>query len=652
MSAPPAEETLTFSGFRLEPARRRLTGPDGADIPLQPRIFDLLMLFLSRPGELLTKQQIMDAVWPDVTVDENNLNQAVSALRRMLDDSPASPRLIATVPRRGYQFIAPVSAEGSQTPAPAPPAAASAGSIRALWRRPGLRAAAIGAAIVLTLGLVWGAMRLTAPPPQTSIAVLPFEDLSPAGDQAWLAGGVAEAIMDGLAGLDGLNVAGQLSSAAVAEANADPRAIGRTLGVSYLLTGGVRRDRDRLRISAALVSTQDGYRVWTETYDRAPDDIFAIEDEIAAAVTAALRDRLGGAPATGRAARASDAGTASAEAYEHYLRGRAYLAQSGVPMLNAAVDEFRRAVALDSGFGSAWAAMARAADALEVEDHESAGVWRDVQREAVARARQSAPDRWETTAVSARLLMRERRWAEAARALEEARGGAAPTPVDAADIEGVFLIHTGRPFEALPLFRAARQSDPLSFVMSARLAWALDMTEEPAAALAEYAHARTLPGDDTAWAFQHLVRLLETRYAQDIEAHLAAYPYDEDGASAILRQVAGVWREPDAALAVLGAALNNETIKGPHRLDALALLAAHYGDGDLALALFREEFFIRNGGSTAHLWNPAMRDVRRTEGFKTLVRDLGFAEYWRETGAWPDFCRPASDPPGDDFICQ
>lgn len=640
MQASPAGEDLAFAGFRLEPARRRLTGPDGAEIPLQPRVFDLLMLFLARPGELLGKQEIMDAIWPDTTVDENNLNQAVSALRRILGDSAGQPRMIATVPKRGYQFIAPVRAEG------AAPGAALPVSGAAEWLRlPAARWAALAGALAALVVIAWaGAARLTpVDPPEASIAVLPFEDISGAGDQAYLADGVAEAIMNGLARLDGLQVSGRLSSAAAAERNPDPRAIGRTLDVAYVLSGGVRRDGDRLRITAELVDTEDGYRVWTRTYDRAPHDIFAIEDEIAASVTEALSLTLGVAPPRGQYE------TQSADAYDHYLRGRAYLAQSGVAMLRAAVEEFREATTIDPGYGSAWVSMARAADMLEVEDPDMAAAHRETQREAVEMAAAAAPNRWETIAVRARLLMRQRRWAEAERTLELARGVSPPTPVDAAEIEGVFLTHTGRPQEALPLFREARQSDPLNFSMSAWLAWTLDMTGDHDAALAEYAHARTLPGDETAWAFQHLVRLLEQGDARAINAYLANYPYTEDGTGAMLRYLSDAWRSPSDMLALLWLTLDPGTIEGPHRLDAMALLAAHYGDEELALRLFREEFFTRNGANTVHLWNPAMADVRRTDGFKTLVRDLGLVRYWRETGAWPDFCHPVSD---TDFTCE
>ncbi|GEM_PF-5148276 len=501
-------KTLAFAGFSLEPRRRRLTGPDGAEIPLQPRVFDLLMLFLARPGELLAKTEIMAAIWPDTTVEENNLNQAVSALRRTLGDSTAQPRLIATVPKRGYQFIAPVE-----------------------------------------------------PVENTPRFALPRR-------AARIATGIA---------------------------------------------------------AGAALAAAAGLALWT-ALPGGPAPAPAIDETLA-----------------GRAETASEA------AYDHYLLGNAYLAQSGVPMLHAAVEQFRKAVDIDPGYGAAWAAMARAADGLEVEEPQFADQHHAMQREAVARAAETAPDEWETTAVRARLLMRERRWEDAARILQEANAKGAPSPVEAAEIEGVFLMHTGRPSEALALFRAGRRADPLSFTMSARLAWAMELTGNREGALAEYAHAQTLPGDETAWAFQHLVRLLESGDRRAVESYLRNYPYSEDGTAAVMHQLSEVWRSPSDALAVLWVAHDSGQVRGPHRLDALALLAAHYGYNELALQMLREEFFARNGGSTAHLWNPAMRTLRRTEGFKTLVRDLGFAQYWRETGDWPDFCQPVDE---SDFTCR
>jgi TolB-like protein/thioredoxin-like negative regulator of GroEL len=600
----------------------------------------------------------MDAVWPDTTVDETNLNQAISTLRRALGESAGEPRFIATVPRRGYQLIVPVAvangeAEASET---APVASADGAGARgdalavgvlSRWRSlsSAQRMAAFTGAVLGVVLVAAFASTVAGPnaaQPAPSIAVLPFQDMSPAGDQGYFADGVAEEILDELTRFDDLRVAGMLSASAAAEAGSEPRAIGRALGVANVLTGGVRVEGDRLRVSAQLVSTADGFQLWSETYDRRLDDVFAIQDEIAASVVEALSVTLG-VPAP-----APRYGAESVEAYDHYLRGRAYWAQSGTPALLAAIDEFRLATDIDPDFGAAWASMARAADALRVLDPANEAGHRALQEEATQRARDADPDRWEAVALRARLLMSDLDWTAAAAVLDEAGRRAPPTPVEEAEIEGVFLLQVGRVADAGRIFEAAQASDPLSFNAAASLAWALDLAGELEDALAVYDQAQTLPHDAAAWAFPQLLRVMRTGDPDAVDAAFAAYPYQEDGVGELLMRLSRVWRTPEAALNEIWAAVAAGSVWGPYRIDALGLLAAHYGDADLAIALFREEYFERGGSSTALLWHPMMAEARRGDGFKTLVRDLGLVDHWRESGVWADACRPLDS---QDFEC-
>jgi hypothetical protein len=365
--------------------------------------------------------------------------------------------------------------------------------------------------------------------------------------------------------------------------------------------------------------------------------VFAIEDEIAAHVSEALRVTLGVGAST------AGSGTRSFEAYDHYLRGRAYAAQSGDQALAAAMHEFRSATEADPGFGAAWAAMAQSAGLMIVNEPAREEELRALQEQATLRARETAPTDWQTMALQARQRMREWDWNGAAQALQLADETARPTPLEAAQHEGVFLLQVGRARDARRLFEAARASEPLSFSMSAMTAWTLEMTGELDAALVEYAHAETLPGDDTDWAFQQLLRLLAKGDGEAVDAYLASYPYQEDAVGDLLRRLAGVWRSPPEALAMLRAATEDPAIRGPHRFDALAILAAYFGDAELALTLDRAEFFGQRGNATVHLWHPLMGEVRRTDGFKSLVRELGLVDYWRASGNWGDFCRPLGE---------
>src|SRR5438105_8319502 len=188
-----------------------------------------------------------------------------------------------------------------------------------------------------------------------SIAVLPFADLSPAKDQDWMCDGIAEEIIDALCTVTGLRVAARSSSFQFKGKPADVRVMTRALGVSTLLEGSVRKAENRLRVSARLVSSE-GYELWSDRFDRAEADAFAIQEEIARAVVAALRLRV----SADESDRLRRSGTANPQAYEMYLRGRQHFRSLGMENIELARQMFKRAIALDPAFAQARAGLAEA----------------------------------------------------------------------------------------------------------------------------------------------------------------------------------------------------------------------------------------------------------------------------------------------------
>jgi adenylate cyclase len=188
-----------------------------------------------------------------------------------------------------------------------------------------------------------------------SIAVLPFADLSPAKDQDWMCDGIAEEIIDALCTVQGLRVAARSSSFQFKGKPTDARAMTRALGVATLLEGSVRKVDARMRVSARLVSS-DGYELWSDRFDRGMEDAFAIQEEIARAVVAALRGRV----SSDEAGRLRRTGTANPQAYETYLRGRHYLRALGAENVEMARQMFKRAIALDKSFAQSHAGLADA----------------------------------------------------------------------------------------------------------------------------------------------------------------------------------------------------------------------------------------------------------------------------------------------------
>jgi TolB-like protein/Flp pilus assembly protein TadD len=299
-------------------------------------------------------------VWPGVVVTDDALTQCVVELRKAFGDPARDARIIRTIPKVGFCLI-PTVMPLTEEPAasgdkPGRTAASVAHSVK-----PTVRVVFITAvAILLGLAVFWylGASRQIGPAaplkPAPSIAVLPFVDMSEGRDQEFFADGLSEELINRLAHLEGLRVTGRTSSFSFKESSEDPRVIGESLGVSHLLEGSVRRDREQLRITVQLLDASNGFHLWSESYDRKVADIFAIQDELSAAIVVALNERLGlrlkAAPRL--------IATANTEAHDALLRGRYLLAQRTASAIERAVGEFEKAIALDPEYALAHAELA------------------------------------------------------------------------------------------------------------------------------------------------------------------------------------------------------------------------------------------------------------------------------------------------------
>ena len=241
------EHGVSFEGFRFELQSGRLWAGD-REVRLTPKASDVLKLLVTRAGAPVSKDELFATVWSGTAVSDDALTSCIQELRRSLADDSKQPRFIETRHRRGYQFIARLTESSPVTPEP-----------------PAL------------------------PPGLSAIAVLPFADMSPDRDQDYLCDGLAEEIINALTHIDGLRVAARTASFQYRGAGADVRQIGRQLGVGTLLEGSVRKADNRLRVTVQLVETATGYHRWSQRFDRALNDVFAIEDEIAESVVTSLR---------------------------------------------------------------------------------------------------------------------------------------------------------------------------------------------------------------------------------------------------------------------------------------------------------------------------------------------------------------------------
>ena len=269
----------------------------------------LLLCLAEHPGEIVSIDDLLNQVWSDVTVTQDSVYQAVTSLRRLLGDDPKQPIYIATVPRLGYRMVATVSPWVDQRMDPQPDRS-TALTTTAPRRRAGFTWAA-GAALCLALVVLvafqfrgkvsnnsHAAAAAIAPPPQNSIAVLPLLDLTEGMKEEEFADGMTEELIDKLSKIPGLQVTPPTSSFYYKGKQITVADVAKALGVAYVLDGSVRKSGARLRVAARLIRADNGYVVWSESYDRPLHDILMVQDDIAGEVTKALRASIEPKPDT------------------------------------------------------------------------------------------------------------------------------------------------------------------------------------------------------------------------------------------------------------------------------------------------------------------------------------------------------------------
>jgi TolB-like protein len=308
-----SKQPLVFGSFTLDPDKGTLLR-QGEPVALGRRGILLLDALLKRPGEILTKTELMDAGWQGSTVEESNLSVQIALLRKALGPSPDGGEWIATIPRIGYRFL---------------------GSCLEQEGKP--------------------VQRQTKP----SLAVLPLTSLSSDPEQEYFADGLAEDIITMLSKLSGLVVIARSSSFAYKGLSIDIRNVARELGVRFVLAGSVRRSGNRLRIVAQLSDGETGAQLWAESYDRELADMFALQEEVASRIVGALSIALT-PKETAQWPGIASTGTTNIDAYDCFLRGRAMQrgATQNADVLKRTSELFRKAIGHDPDYAAPYAALA------------------------------------------------------------------------------------------------------------------------------------------------------------------------------------------------------------------------------------------------------------------------------------------------------
>jgi TolB-like protein/DNA-binding winged helix-turn-helix (wHTH) protein len=343
-------DVYRFGPFVMDPDEHTLTR-DGTPIPITRKASDVLLYLVQHPNRVVTKQDLIKAVWPDTFVEDSNLTQHISLLRKALAEH--GDGLIVTVARQGYRFIATVTVAEALSAAPTTPTEPQ----RALGRDMRWRAVEVlgGVALLVSLGaaIVWRQTRVT-PLGAIRLAVLPSDNLTGDPGQDYLADGLTEELITRLGRLqpEHLDVIARTSVMAYKHGGTGIDEIGRELSVRYALESSLRRSANRVRVTVQLIRVQDQSYLWAQEFDYAPQDILHIEDAVAEAVTREVQLRL--TPL--ERARLTPSASPNAAAVDAFLRGRdVMLFRSGKEAWEAANRDFNQAIALDSGDALAWA---------------------------------------------------------------------------------------------------------------------------------------------------------------------------------------------------------------------------------------------------------------------------------------------------------
>lgn len=570
------QEQLVFGDFRLDASSRQLHRADGSPVSLTPRLYNALYLFASRPGELIDKRELMASLWPGLVVEDNNLSQLISALRRALDD--ASGHLIRTEPRRGFRFVADVRAL-HQLPSPAP---------------------------------------AQTPLRRTTLAVLPFASLSGGERGALLALGMADTLIARLSTLPQLVVRSLGSVRRFADGRRDAVQAGRELDVDWVIDGVLQPEHARLRASARLLSVAEGTAAWSDRFDVEWTDVFDVQDTIAERVSQALGRQLAHAPS----------GTRNVDAYQLYLAGLNHMESMSGDGLHKSIALYEHALQIDPGYALAHIGIAEASRRMIFGADRAPGEVYAQLRLHVNRALELAPTLADVHAQLGWLTYWcDHDWPGAERAFRRALA-LNPSLSLASFGLGFLLVVIGRRREGMVLVQTARELDPMSLLTCTMEAVFLLRLGDKAAAAARL--SRVVELAPRFW-IAHMALAVWHEQQGDTDAALAAIeqavqfnPHTSQAAALQGAMLARCGRAQQAR-----AVLDRLHAQGSQRYvppTCIAAVQAALGDHEAALDSL-ERAFDCNDTRMLHLnddprWN-TLRDQAR---FQRLVARMNLAE--------------------------
>lgn len=464
----------TFEDFHLDPTRRLLLrGPSEDTVALTHKAFELLLLLVENGGRLVTKDELMAAVWPNRFVEDSNLTQTISVLRKTLGENPNQHRFIVTEPGKGYRFVAPVSHEVEHERT----GGADQGSVGDSVER-SRRSAVLGLGAAATLFLVLAGSYFlykpavaevsTAPTGKVrAIAVLPFRHVDRDNGDPVLGIGMADAIITKLSHVRSVVVRQTTSVARYADSTPEALKVARELNVDAVLEGTIQKADGRIRVFARLFSVADGALLWAENFDEPDKDIFTLQDAISEKVTTSLSIELNPEERNNLKRRYTE----NLEAYQLYNKGRFFWNNRSSEDLRKSIAFYQQAIALDENYALAYSGMAESYVLLHLfspnQDKEAFRKARETAEKALSLDENLVEAR---TALAMYKVQAEWDWEAGDREFRRAIA-ANPNYATAHQTYSEMLGFTGRIDESIRETEMAFQLDPLSLSTNTALAF-------------------------------------------------------------------------------------------------------------------------------------------------------------------------------------
>jgi TolB-like protein/DNA-binding winged helix-turn-helix (wHTH) protein len=627
-SAPPAAPVLRFDNFELDLCAGELR-KRGVKLRLQGQPLQVLAILLQSAGNLVTREELRNQLWPaDTFVDfDHSLHNAIARIREALGDSPQTPTYIETLPRRGYRFIAPV--EEVQAPSmpvesnghagglPLPPAAAQPKrSLRLVL--------ALGLCSIAALGawMAWQHLRArSAAPALRSIAVIPLQNLSGDPSQEFFADGLTDQLITEMSQIPELRV---ISHTSVKEYKATTKhlpQIASELKVDDILEGSVVREGDQVRVTVQLLDAPNDRHLWSENYQRPMRSILTVQRDIAQAVAQQVRVKL----SPQQQARLGDGGAVDPAAYDAFLRGRYYLmTQSSQPQgLDTAQRYYEEAIRRDSGFAPAYAGLADTWLSQGLSGHVSSQVAYRAAKDAVNKALVLGGNSGEAHMVLA-MLSWMYDWDPVTAEREFHYSIALAPSYDCAhEYYSGYLAWRHRREESLAEITRARELNPSSSLAYAEAALYFQLRDYPS--LIE-ASRKGVASDPTEWAIHDFLGMgyEETgRWAEAIPEYQKAVDMsggDEGPTAALAYAYARQGRKPEAEKILFDLQHKPKAVS-PY---LLAAINAGLGRKDAALAFIGQAIQRRDLGLVWFLpSDPRMDSLRSDPRFQAFLRQVG-----------------------------